>query len=42
MPAIGLMTLPLRTALAELRSRPTAAFVERLYAEGLPAARAPL
>ena len=42
MPAIGLMSLPLRTALAELRSRPTAAFVQRLYAEGLPAARAPL
>jgi hypothetical protein len=32
----------LRTLMTELRTRPTAAFVQRFYAEGLPAARAKL
>ena len=40
MPALGLMPAPLRIPLAELRARPTAEFVRRLYAEGMPAARA--
>ena len=38
-PAVGLMPAPLRSAVAELQARPTAAFVRRLYAEGMPAAR---
>lgn len=40
MPAVGLMPAALRNVLLELRERPTAAFVQRLYAEGFPSARA--
>jgi glutathione S-transferase len=41
MPSVGLMPSPLRGLVEELRERPTGAFVKRLYAEGLPAARVP-
>ena len=41
MPDVGLMPVPLRNAVHELRGRPTAAFVERLYAEGFAAGRVP-
>lgn len=34
MPDVALMPAPLRNVVRELRGRPTAAFVERLYAEG--------
>jgi len=40
MPALEQMPPVLRTAMEELRQRPTAAFVQRLYAEGFAAARA--
>jgi glutathione S-transferase len=40
MPAVGLMPAPLRNVVRELQVRPTAQFVQRLYAEGMPAARA--
>jgi hypothetical protein len=33
------MPAPLRNAVRELRTHPTAAFVQRLYAEGFPAGR---
>jgi hypothetical protein len=39
MPDVGLMPVPLRNAVHELRRHPTAAFVERLYAEGFAAGR---
>lgn len=40
MPALAEMPPVVRAAMEELREHPTAAFVQRLYAEGLPAARA--
>jgi glutathione S-transferase len=42
MPTLEQMPAAMRTLNSELRGRPTAAFVERFYAEGLPAARARL
>jgi glutathione S-transferase len=39
MPALEEMPQPMRRSLEELREHPTAAFVQRLYAEGFPAAR---
>jgi glutathione S-transferase len=39
LPAVELMPTTLRHAVRELRQHPTAAFVQRLYAEGMPAAR---
>jgi glutathione S-transferase len=42
LPALEQMPPPMRTLMTELRDRPTAAFVRRFYAEGLPAARARL
>ncbi len=41
MPDVALMPSALRRVVGELRSRPTAAFVERLDAEGLAAGRVP-
>lgn len=40
MPAAGLMPAPLHAMVRELQARPTAVFVRRLYAEGMPGARA--
>jgi glutathione S-transferase len=42
LPTLAQMPPPLRTLMTELRTRPTAAFVQRFYAEGLPAARSKL
>lgn len=42
LPALEQMPPPLRSLMTELRTCPTAAFVRRFYAEGLPAARARL
>jgi hypothetical protein len=42
MPTLEQMPAAMRALNGELRDRPTAAFVERFYAEGLPAARARL
>jgi glutathione S-transferase len=42
LPTLEQMPPPMRTLMTELRARPTAAFVQRFYAEGLPAARAKL
>ena len=39
MPDVALMPMPLRGVVHELRARPTARFVQRLYAEGFSAAR---
>ncbi len=39
MPDVALMPAPLRRVVRELRRRPTAAFVERLYVEGFEAGR---
>ena len=39
MPAVELLPTTLRKAVRELQSHPTAAFVKRLYAEGMPAGR---
>ena len=39
MPPVELMPAPLRSVVRELQARPTAAFVQRLYAEGFPAAQ---
>ena len=39
LPAVELMPVPLRRVVRELREHPTAGFVQRLYAEGLPTAR---
>ena len=39
LPAVELMPSVLRSAIRELRRQPTGEFVQRLYAEGLPAAR---
>ncbi|MEA3064718.1 MAG: glutathione S-transferase [Sphingomonadales bacterium] len=42
MPTLEQTPPPMRTLMTELAARPTAAFVRRFYAEGLPAARAKL
>jgi glutathione S-transferase len=42
MPTLEQMPPPMRALMTELGTRPTAAFVRRFYAEGLPAARAKL
>ena len=42
MPALDEMPPAMRTLMTSLRERPTAAFVQRFYAEGLPAAQAKL
>jgi glutathione S-transferase len=42
MPSAELMPSPLRRVVRELQARPTAAFVQRLYAEGFPKARVPV
>lgn len=42
LPTLEQMPPALKTLMTELRTRPTAAFVQRFYAEGLPAARAKL
>ena len=42
LPTLEQMPPALRTLMTELRARPTAAFVQRFYAEGLPEARAKL
>jgi glutathione S-transferase len=42
MPTLEQMPPAMRTLMTELRTRPTAAFVQRFYSEGLPAARAKL
>ena len=39
MPTLDEMPAPLRSVIEELRQRPTAAFVQRLYDDGFPAAR---
>jgi glutathione S-transferase len=42
LPTLEQMPPALRTLMTELRTRPTAAFVQRFYSQGLPAARARL
>jgi len=42
LPTLEQMPPALHTLMTELRTRPTAAFVQRFYSEGLPAARAKL
>jgi hypothetical protein len=42
MPTLEQMPPAMKTLMTELRTRPTAAFVQRFYSEGLPAARAKL
>ena len=42
MPALEQMPPAMKTLMTELRTRPTATFVQRFYSEGLPAARAKL
>ena len=39
MPAVEILPAKLRDAVRELRTHPTAAFVQRIYAEGVPARR---
>ncbi|HEX8527340.1 hypothetical protein [Allosphingosinicella sp.] len=39
MPTLEQMPPPLRSVMEELRKRATAQFVQRLYEDGLPAAR---
>jgi hypothetical protein len=42
LPTLEQMPPPMRTLMDQLRGTPTAAFVQRFYSEGLPAAQAKL